>query len=260
MSELSYIVTQDSKNRNKIETIDQTIKDALEQANQMKINSEEKKIVDDIKANYKNYVQVSQLVLDFVQDGKIEEAQKLHYDKEMMLKDKVNQEIKDLIDNQTEEVQREINEVHLITQRGLYFAIFLTILGLAVVTALFMIRRSIVKPIRSLERVSRKLAEGDLSVQVNNNSKVKDEVQSLSQSFVGMISNLREMIEEIRNNSVHAENISMKLDNEIQHALADSEEVAASVDQVSASLQTQQQNFTYSLNSGLLNSPHIFCF
>lgn len=112
-----------------------------------------------------------------------------------------------------------------------------------------MIRRSIVKPIRSLEQVSRKLAEGDLTVQVNNNSKVKDEVQSLSQSFVGMISNLREMIEEIRNNSVHAEDISVKLDNEIQHALADSEEVAVSVDQVSASLQTQQQNFTYSLNS-----------
>ncbi|KJS48598.1 MAG: hypothetical protein VR66_13090 [Peptococcaceae bacterium BRH_c23] len=63
MSELSYIVTQDSKNRNKMEAIDQKINDALEQANQLKINSEEKKIVDDIKANYKNYVQVSQQVL-----------------------------------------------------------------------------------------------------------------------------------------------------------------------------------------------------
>ncbi|KJR44123.1 hypothetical protein UF75_5495 [Desulfosporosinus sp. I2] len=43
MSELSYIVTQDSKNRNKMEAIDQKINDALEQANQLKINSEEKK-------------------------------------------------------------------------------------------------------------------------------------------------------------------------------------------------------------------------
>ena len=46
-----------------MEAIDQMINDALEQANQLKINSEEKKIVNDIKANYKNYVQVSQQVL-----------------------------------------------------------------------------------------------------------------------------------------------------------------------------------------------------
>ncbi|MCO5388812.1 MAG: methyl-accepting chemotaxis protein [Desulfosporosinus sp.] len=249
MSELSYIVTQDPKNRNKLEAIDQKIKDSLEQANQLKIDSKEKLIVDKIKTSYINYVQVSQQVLDAVQNGKLVDAKNLHYDKEMMLKDKVNQEITDLIDNQKEEVEREINEVHLITQKGLYLASFLNILGLAVVIALFMIRRSVVKPIRSLEQASQKLAAGDLTVQVNNNSKVKDEVQSLAHAFVSMISNLREIIEEIRNNSIYAEDISMKLDREIQHALADSEEVAASVDQVSASLQTQQQNFTNSLSS-----------
>ncbi len=58
MSELSYIVTQDSKNRNKLEAIDQKIKDSLEQANQLKIDSKEKLIVDKIKTSYINYVQV----------------------------------------------------------------------------------------------------------------------------------------------------------------------------------------------------------
>ncbi|KGK89085.1 hypothetical protein DP73_10915 [Desulfosporosinus sp. HMP52] len=249
MSELSYIVTQDPKNRNKLEAIDQKIKDSLEQANQLKIDSKEKLIVDKIQTSYIDYVQVSQQVLDAVQNGKLADAKNLHYNKEMMLKDKVNQEITDLINNQKEEVEREINEVHLITQKGLYLAIFLNILGLAVVIALFIIRRNVVKPIRSLEQASQKLEAGDLTVQLNNNSKIKDEVQSLAQAFVSMISNLREMIEEIRNNSIHAEDISMKLDREIQHALADSEEVAASVDQVSRSLQTQQQNFTNSLTS-----------
>ncbi len=76
-----------------------------------------------------------------------------------------------------------------------------TLVGIAVLAfgsmVFFWLSDRIVQPLQRLESASRKVAEGDMNVEVNTDS--KDEVGVLANAFNVMVANIRSSIEEIRN-------------------------------------------------------------
>lgn len=92
--------------------------------------------------------------------------------------------------------------------------------------------RAIARPIKQIEEVASKVAtEGDLTIQVPS-LKSGDEVESLANAFSAMISNLRELINEINASSQQVNATSQELNSVAVEATSATQQVAAAIEQV----------------------------
>lgn len=105
--------------------------------------------------------------------------------------------------------------------------IFISIvLILSMIIVYFMATRSIINPIKQLEKLMDKAGHGDLTVRAD--IKTKDEFQNLGESFNDMIKNQSEIITQVR---ISAEELA-----------ASSEEISASTEEISASTEVVTAN------------------
>ena len=136
------------------------------------------------------------------------------------------------------------------TQRGFYLGILFPaaeinamvnaltfiLLGLAVVAVLvtggtiFFIARGLTKSIRSMESVTEKLGEGDLTVSYEASG--KDEIAHISGILNGMVFSLREVMGSIRNESQETAARAETLASLSEETLASMEEVSSSIEKV----------------------------
>jgi methyl-accepting chemotaxis protein len=107
-----------------------------------------------------------------------------------------------------------------ITEKMLVISIIAIIIAIAVV---YLLARSIVKPLVYLKDQVQKVADGDLTVQVE--SKAKDEISQLSNHFNHMVSEMRAIIHQV-NDSIN------ELAASADHLSAVSEETVATSEQV----------------------------
>jgi methyl-accepting chemotaxis protein len=124
-----------------------------------------------------------------------------------------------------------------ITEEGLYArlrttsTVIILILAIAVILGLaiaFLISRGITVPVRTLVDVSGTVAKGDLTTEIEVQS--KDEIGQLAGSFNRMADSLREMVKRVVSGS---ENISASS----QQLSASSQQTSASIQQVSSAIQ-----------------------
>ena len=136
------------------------------------------------------------------------------------------------------------------TQRGFYLGILFPaaeinamvnaltfiLLGLAAVAVLvtggtiFFIARGLTKSIRSMESVTEKLGEGDLTVSYEASG--KDEIAHISGILNGMVFSLREVMGSIRNESQETAARAETLASLSEETLASMEEVSSSIEKV----------------------------
>jgi methyl-accepting chemotaxis protein len=105
---------------------------------------------------------------------------------------------------------------------GILFAIFSSILMCIGLT------RSIMKPLKEFIKAADKIAQGDLTTQVDVSS--RDELGQLAEYFKKMTSNLRHLTGKVHN-------VSVRVANSAQELSASSEEMKASTDQISGNTQ-----------------------
>jgi methyl-accepting chemotaxis protein len=111
-----------------------------------------------------------------------------------------------------------------ITTKMLVISIFAIIIAIIVV---YLLSRSIVKPLVSLKEQVQKVADGDLTVHVR--SKAKDEIGQLSKHFNHMVSEMRTLIHQV-NDSIN------ELAASADHLSAVSEETMATSEQVTGAI------------------------
>ena len=115
-------------------------------------------------------------------------------------------------------------------------ALTFILLGLAVVAVLvtggtiFFIARGLTKSIRSMESVTEKLGEGDLTVSYEASG--KDEIAHISGILNGMVFSLREVMGSIRNESQETAARAETLASLSEETLASMEEVSSSIEKV----------------------------
>lgn len=125
-------------------------------------------------------------------------------------------------------LMQEESEIMKASQDIKIYTILISIISLIVsmIAVYFISSKSILNPIRDLEKLMDKAGTGDLTVKSNINT--NDELQTLGESFNEMIKNQSEIIKSVRNN---AEDLA-----------ASSEEISASTEEISASTELITEN------------------
>ncbi|MEC9488282.1 MAG: methyl-accepting chemotaxis protein [Halanaerobium sp.] len=122
-------------------------------------------------------------------------------------------------------VDQVLQPLNTIKRSSILIGAIAIILGLIVT---FFVASYLAKPIVSLSKVAEVVAEGDLTQQVE--VQTKDEIGRLAGSFNKMIENLQDMVERIIENAQLTSSTSQEL-------AATSEETSASIEEVASSIQ-----------------------
>ncbi|BAE86318.1 methyl-accepting chemotaxis protein [Desulfitobacterium hafniense] len=243
MNELSLIVTKDLMYIENIEQLSKKITTNLQEAKSLNIHTEEKVEVEKLEKDLNLYLDLSELVVQKVKENDIQGAMDIHYGQEMMAIDQLNKDVAELLDHKTEAVEESIVSIQEISKDGFILAFFIS--GISIIVAILSglwLSRSIVNPLKNLTRVSSKIADGDLTLDVSSPTKARDEVQTLSQYFGTMVNHLRDVINQVQVNTEAASYTVDNLANQLEGAQAASEEMAASIEVVSGNMRRQQEN------------------
>ena len=131
-----------------------------------------------------------------------------------------------MIEYQSKEVVKVGKEAdHSVMQgRSIVIGLLVVAVVLSILFA-YLIVRSITGPIVPLVAVARKIADGDLNVQIDHIS--SDEIGNLSESFRVMTQNLRSMIGQVASTSTQIASASNQLQSTAEQIATGAEEVAA---------------------------------
>ncbi len=158
---------------------------------------------------------------------------------------KINSELmamrEENIKNITEEVSRKGSTIIAVLIISTLMAIVL-----AIVLGLFL-ARSITKPIINIVRLSERIAEGDLDVEVDVSS--EDEIGNLAKAFTEMTANLNEVVsninssaEQVASGSKQVSDSSMALSQGATEQASSIEELTASLEEVSSQTKSNADN------------------
>ncbi|MFZ4858214.1 MAG: methyl-accepting chemotaxis protein [Desulfuromonadaceae bacterium] len=131
-----------------------------------------------------------------------------------------------MIEYQSKEVEKSGKAADESAMQGEIIVLGLLIAAVLIsILCAFLLVRSITGPIIPLVAVARKIADGDLTVQIAHTS--SDEIGDLSESFRIMAQNLRSMISQVSNTSTQIAAASAQLQATAEHIATGAEEVAA---------------------------------
>ncbi|MER1999341.1 MAG: methyl-accepting chemotaxis protein [Lysinibacillus sp.] len=126
------------------------------------------------------------------------------------------------------------NEVHAVTKN---IQVIITVITLAIMLVMFIVLyvviSKIIRPMYTLGTLMGRVAEGDLTVQIDINS--KDEIGRLAHHFNEMIAQMKNIIGVVKNSSVKVEDRSQHLSAMAEETSAASSQVAMSVNEIASS-------------------------
>ncbi|OLS26734.1 MAG: Methyl-accepting chemotaxis protein McpB [Candidatus Heimdallarchaeota archaeon LC_3] len=99
--------------------------------------------------------------------------------------------------------------------------------------------RSVIKPLHNVVNVSKKIADGDLTVELKNESKANDELGELSQSFSNMLNYLKPTVSTISSIALQLSSNSQEMASSAEEVNATSEEISSITQQISKGTQDQ---------------------
>ncbi|EXI67162.1 MAG: Serine chemoreceptor protein [Candidatus Accumulibacter adjunctus] len=141
-----------------------------------------------------------------------------------------------VIDSQVDLMKKQGAETHENAQQGKAIVIALALGSLAIgIGFAFWMSRSITRPIGEAVDAANALAEGDLSVRINADS--KDEVGQLMAAMQAMVGKLGEIIGEVRSAADNLSNASGQVSATAQSLSQSASEQAASVEESTASME-----------------------
>ena len=199
-------------------------REALESLGKTENSAEGKKILSGIYEALNKAVPENNKVVELANTGKREEAGQQYIKVAMLLNDKIDNEFGRML-----KFQQERTDVRYEEAVASYFSARVILGVLAFfgffVSALiaYLITRSITKPIGKLVIEADKVAQGDLRVDIANNS--KDEIGQLNNSFCAMAANLSRVLDQIAGTSSQVASASVQL-----HAT--SENIATAIEEV----------------------------
>ncbi|MFF2753733.1 methyl-accepting chemotaxis protein [Psychrobacillus sp. NPDC058041] len=138
-------------------------------------------------------------------------------------------------------VERNANNTEMV-KKTISFVLILGIIAVVVgITIALFMGRLISKPIISLASSAKKIAEGDLSVDVVS-VKNKDEIGELVGSFNLMTMNLRTLIEQVSINSIHVASAAEELTASAEQTTQATDQIALSIQDIASGSDTQVQS------------------
>ncbi|MFT3931947.1 MAG: methyl-accepting chemotaxis protein [Spongiibacteraceae bacterium] len=199
-------------------------------------NDDEKLMLDSAVEARKEYVAKRTEILDAYAAGKKAEALRMSEDDLTPLRDTYIAAVRELSSFQRDQVNdtgKEALEVYKKTRIVLFVLASVSIL-LAIAIAVW-VTRSVTRPIALAADVANRLANGDLTVKVDADS--KDETGQLLAAIGGMVAKLSQIITDVRVSANSLSNASDQVNATAQSLSQASSEQAASVEETSASIE-----------------------
>lgn len=117
------------------------------------------------------------------------------------------------------------------------WTVLMAFIGVSIVAFLFWIvaRRLVIKPIQSIEKASRALAEGDLSFRINISS--NDEIGRMSNAFNQSLSSLGDIFQRVANGSQRVKSVAGKFEQEFERFTESTKLESEAISNIATSLE-----------------------
>jgi methyl-accepting chemotaxis protein len=159
------------------------------------IDPREKESFQNLKSNIAQYDQITQKVINLVNENKKDDAIALFYGDGKVLSTKVQENVDELLKIKVEEA-KESSETNDETSRNSSIEMFIIIaIGMLLAIVLgIVIARIISNPIKRLVNSADRIADGDINIVME--ASTKDEIGSLNDAFSKVVTSLRNLVEE----------------------------------------------------------------
>ena len=212
------------------------ISERMEKLEKTVISDEGRRILQGVVETRKAYVAELGKLIELTNSGRRDEATALLMGNMTKAQDDYLKSVTQLIDYQEELMTKsgEAADKMAASSQTLILAISLAAIVMALAFA-WWITRSITRPVRTAVEVAERLADGDLTVRIENDS--KDEVGVLMNAMQNMIGKLTQIISEVRTAADNLSNAAGQVSATAQSLSQSSSEQAASVEETTSSME-----------------------
>ena len=203
--------------------------------------AEEQKVFDDMKASWMNYNEARLTTYKLALEGENAKAKENAINNAGPKFKHLDETIVRLIEIQDEVGQalnKEADGDYIFTRNAVIFA---TVLSSAIGAALALILTALIaKPLAEVTAVANKLADGDLTIDIEVRG--KDETGQLTLAFRNMVGKLREVVADVRAVSDNVASGAQELSSGAQQISQGATEQAASIEETSSSMEQMSAN------------------
>jgi methyl-accepting chemotaxis protein len=222
----------------------------LESFEKTLFTDEGRQLVTDIKTNKEKYDVVAAKIIDFAKKGQIEQADALMSGEGNDLRTQIETDYRRLKDLKVENAKIRSDENIATATTSTTTTIILLVAAMVISMLLgFFISNSIKKPINKMVDAAKRIADGDLDVQIDIDS--KDEIGVLADAFSRMASNMNEVMtninaasEQVASGARQVSDSSMALSQGATEQASSIEELTATVEEIASQTRLNAQNAT----------------
>jgi len=207
------------------------------------------KEVEKIEADFISFVQLGKRMVDVYISSGVTEGNKL-----MAELDKTRVPLLSLVEQlQKTQIEEATQNSHAVVSAAIKVTVILLSLGsfailLGCIIA-FVITRSITKPLNTAVNVSNRLADGDLTVEIDVSS--KDETGILLAAMKHMVDKLKEIVGEVKSAADNVAAGSQELSSGSEEMSQGSSEQAAAAEEASSSMEQMSSNIRQNADNAL---------
>lgn len=220
----------------------------LEEFSKTLVTDQGKQKIRELKKNKSIYMDTANKIIELSKNGKNDESVNLIYSDLTKVQENVESDLKTIANLKVSNARNflQSNNENAYTTRKLVMVLMVIGIIAALVLGIF-ISSSVSKPIKEIMYCANRIAEGDLNVEIKDDS--KDEIGILKNSFKKMVDNLNEVIKNI---NFAADQVAVG-----SKQIADSgvilsqgaSEQASSVEQLTASLEEISSNTKFNADN-----------
>ncbi|MFC8689498.1 methyl-accepting chemotaxis protein [Brevibacillus porteri] len=242
-AERVYLLKGNEDSKKEIEELTRLIIADLDSITNMHKRSEDIEKVNKIKSLFADRAHSSAQVREAYQSRRYAEANHLHTSSEQKVSNELNSIVNDLLKKGEKALadKRESLEAYAI----LIGMISWTITGVAVLFGLIvgvLLYRSIVKPIQLINIQLKEIADGEGDLTKELQVKTNDDIGETVKSFNRMLTNLRELIMQVRSNAEHVAQSSEEVTASAGQIRKASEQISGTIQEVADITEQQVQS------------------
>jgi methyl-accepting chemotaxis protein len=220
----------------RIPAISKTISDRMDRLEQTIVSDEGKRILQGVGETRKAYAAEIGKLVELINASRREEATALLMGSMTKAQDDYLKSVSQLIEYQTDEMIKSGEQADRMAANAQTLILWISITAILMALAFaWWITRSITRPVRTAVEAAERLAEGDLTVRLDADS--KDEVGQLMTAMQNMIGRLTQIIGEVRTAADNLTNAAGQVSATAQSLSQSSSEQAASVEETTSSME-----------------------
>ncbi|MEH7383229.1 methyl-accepting chemotaxis protein [Bacillus sp. JJ1533] len=242
--ERAFLLTGDEEFVDGIANKENDIEQYFSDIQKVALDSEDAKALEEIKNNLQTYFDTNKKMVDAYRDGDQELALEIHMNEQRSIrKELVDPSVETFIAEVTKTIDNDTKSLEKMQKIGsiiLYAVTLVSIIGGALASIVLI--KSINKPIMTMNRRLKEIAEGEADLTQAISIKTKDELGEMASSFNLMVSKLRDLVRQVATSAEQVAAASEQLSASSEETTRATEVIASTVQEVAVGTDKQVQS------------------